>query len=157
MTKKNWKEIALISEATIRHALIHARGDHADRLCLAYPECFSKKNEAKLSLKEILELTEKLSRKEVEEVCSDSNIPCESFRFSGSCKGTTQGLPMKTGSYNAGSYGWSDEFRRSTLEPGETVLYKDCPWVVVRNGFIPGDVYTVSSHSLTIVPQEALQ
>jgi len=157
--KKNWSAIAVVGNEQLRHNLIAATGEVAQGLAQGFPQYFLGDGEPhpQPNRDDFVRLVSEIKRRDdVIQACKDAGLPFQRFGFSGSCKGSTDGVSYAKGGYNTTANGWGDYFYRSSKKRGETLEYEGAEWLVVWNGYSSGDAYSFSGHSLVVVPVTAL-
>ena len=156
--KKNWVEIAKVGNEQLRMNLISAKGEVAEGLRQGFPQYFLAEGEIhpKPNRTDFIRLVSEMRRRDdVVQACKDAGLPFQRFFFSGSCRGSVDGVSYAKGGYNTVANGWGDYFYRSSKRRGDTLEYKGAEWVVIWNGYGAGDAYSFSVHSLVIVPVDA--
>ena len=159
MATKNWKAIANVDNEQLRLNLISAQGEIANGLAQGFPEYFLTEGEEhpKPSRDEFIRLVSEINRRDsVVQACKDAGLPHQIFAFRGSCRGATDGISYPSGGYDTVRNGWGSYFYRSNQKRGEVLEHEGAKWLVVWNGFGSGDAYSFDSHSLIVVPVEAL-
>jgi hypothetical protein len=159
MVTKNWKSISTVGNEQLRLNLITSSGDVTEGLSRGFPEHFLTEGQEhpRMTREELLALVGKMERRDdVVKACKDAGIPHQRFGFSGSCRGTTDGVPYANGGYDTTANGWGDYFWKTSKHQGEVLEYKDAQWLVVWNGSSKGNAHCFGSHSLVIVPIAAL-
>lgn len=157
--KKNWRAISAVGNKPLRMNLIAASGEVAEGLAQGFPQCFLTEEEEhpRMSQEEFLAVVGTMERRDnVVEACKQAGIPHQRFCFTGTCRGFTDGVPYANGGYDTVRNGWGDYFWRCNKRQGETLEYNEAQWMVVWNGYVQGDVHMFSSHSLVLVPVDAL-
>lgn len=127
MVRKNWKAIAEVGNEQLRINLITAH------------------------------LVQNIDRRDdVVQACKDAGLPYKQFGFRGSCRGSTEGVSYAQGGYGTVRYGHLAYFYRSSQKRGNEIEYEGASWLVLWNGYSSGSAEFPGSHSLVIVPVEAL-
>lgn len=160
MVLKNWKAISECGNEQLRMALIASKGEIVEGLATGFPQYFLAED-ASIELptrEKLLELVrESGQRDSVIQMLKDLGLPHQRFSFSGSNKGSTDGVSYSKGGYDTVANGWGEYFYRSTKKPGEVVEHESAQWLVVWNGYSSGSPYSFAYHTLIIVPVEALK
>ena len=159
MATKNWAEIAKAGNEQLRMNLITAQGEIADGLAMGFPQYFLADGEEhpKPSRADFVRLVSDIDRRDVVvQACKDAGLPYQMFSFRGSCSGNTDGVSYTQGGYSTVRYGWLANFYRSSKRRGGELEYEGASWLVVWNGYGAGSAEWPSSHSLIILPLEAL-